>query len=165
MAYQFISPRLGAQAIADVSTTQNHHLGERTMAVDSTYGVGEFIYCKGVTNGAVSSWVTINSDDWTTTLLAANAVGPVGVLMSAINASTDYGWVQIYGKAIGKCLTLFADNGVVYITATGGSVDDTSVIGDVVHGAKGASTTTVDSGVADFEIHYPFVENRVSLSN
>ena len=46
---------------------------------------------------------------------------------------------------------------------TAGSVDDASVAGDVVHGAKGASTTTADSGVADFEINRPFIEDRVSI--
>lgn len=163
MAYQFINPRLGAQAIADVSTTQKHHLGERAFAVDPDYGVGEFIYLKGVTSGATNAWVTYNYDDWTCTLLAANAIGPVGIMKATLDAATDFGWVQIAGKAVGKCLTQFADNGRVYITATAGSVDDTSVAGDVVHGAKGASTTVVDSGVADFEIQYPFVEDRVSI--
>jgi hypothetical protein len=163
MAYSILGAVSFGQPIADVSTTQKVPLGRIVQAEDPTYGVGEFQYVKGVTNGAVGSWVTINSDDWTTTLLAANAIGPVGVMMSAIAASTSYGWVQINGKvAVAKCLTLFADNASVYITSTAGSVDDASVIGDEVFGAKGASTTTVSSGVAEFEIQYPFVANRVA---
>jgi hypothetical protein len=86
----------------------------------------------------------------------------VAIAMSA-NVASQYGWYQIDGKAIGKCLTQFADNGRVYITATAGSVDDASVAGDVVWGANGASTTVVDSGVADFEIHRPFTADRVSI--
>jgi hypothetical protein len=86
----------------------------------------------------------------------------VGVAMSA-NVANQYGWYQITGKAVGKCLTQFADNGRVYITATAGSVDDASVAGDVLWEAKGASLTVVDSGVADFEIHRPFVADRVSI--
>lgn len=164
MVWKHIDPVVGAQGIQEIVTTKKHHLGERRQAVDPDYGVAEFVYVKGVTNGAYGSWVTINADDWTTTLLAANAIGPVGILMAALDASTKFGWAMIYGKhPAGKCLTSFADNGRVYITATGGSVDDASVAGDVVHGAKGASTTVVSSGVAEFEIHHPFVEDRVSI--
>ena len=54
--------------------------------------------------------------------------------MAALTASY-YGWVQISGKALGNCLTLFADNGYVYLTGTAGSIDDASVAGDFIHGA------------------------------
>jgi hypothetical protein len=164
MTYRIIDSVIGAQGIEEVSTTQNFPLGTRVKARDATHGVGEFIYLKGVASGAQYAWVTYNADDWSTVLLAANAIGPVGVMMSTLDATTDFGWVQIYGKvASGKCLTSFADNGRVYATATAGSIDDASVAGDVVHGARGASTTTVSSGVAEFEIHYPFMEDRVSI--
>jgi hypothetical protein len=164
MAYRFTETLLGAQPIADTETTQNaaHPIGTIVRAVDPTYGPGEFIYLKGVASTVVGSWVLINADDWTTSLLTANDRGPVGVAMSA-NVANQYGWYQITGKAVGKCLTQFADNGRVYITATAGSVDDASVAGDVVWEAKGASTTVVDSTVADFEIHRPFVADRVSI--
>lgn len=160
MAWKIDSPEIGMQVITEVSTTQKHPLGKEVMALDSTYGSGKFQYVKGVASGVVRGWVTINADDWTTTLLAANARGPVGVLMGALVADT-YGWVQTFGKALGKCLTQFADDGRVYATATAGAVDDASVAGDVVHGAKGASLTTVDSGYAEFELQYPFIEDRV----
>jgi len=83
--------------------------------------------------------------------------------MSA-NVGSQYGWYQISGKAVGACLTGYADNAQVWITATGASVDDASVAGDLVNNAKGASTTTVDSGVADFEISRPFVDNISSAT-
>lgn len=157
MTWVITSQLINPQPIASVSTTQRHPFGTIVQAKDDDYGVGEFIYVKGVSSGAQYAWVTYNTDDWTTTLLAANAIGPVGIMMSALDAATDYGWLQISGKAIGKCLTSFADNGKVYSTGTGGSVDDTSVAGDLVVNAKGASTTVADSGVADFEIARPFV--------
>ena len=72
-------------------------------------------------------------------MMAADAIGPVGVMMATLDAATDFGWVQISGKAIGNCLTGFADNGKVYATATAGSIDDASVAGDLVVNAKGAS--------------------------
>lgn len=155
---------IGAQRIADTSTTQNHAFGTIVTAKDADYGVGEFIYLKGVASTVVGSWVTYNMDDFTTTLLAADAKGPVAIAMSINDATTDYGWYQISGKAVGKCLTQFADNGRVWITGTAGSVDDASVAGDGVNNAKGASATTVDSGVADFEIHRPWVDDFTSFS-
>lgn len=148
----------GAQQIAEVSSTQKHPLGLIVQAHDSgttAYGIGEFIYLKGVSSGATGAWCTYNMDDGTTTLLAANAIGPVGIMMSTMDASTKYGWLQISGKAIGSCLTGYADNGKVYITATGGSVDDASVAGDLVVNAKGASA--IDTLKAEFEISRPFV--------
>lgn len=150
------------QAIADRSTTKKHDYGTIVQCKDPTYGSGEFIYMQGVASCAIRNWVTLNMDDGSTTRLAANATGPCGVAMSTLTASYK-GWFQISGKAIGSCLTQFADNGRVYITGTAGSVDDASVAGDYVWNAKGASTTTVDSGVAEFELARPFTADRVSI--
>jgi len=149
---------VGAQPIDEVSTTQNHPLGTIVRAMDSgttAYGAGEFMYVKGVTSGATGAWVTVNMDDGSCSLLAADAIGPVGVMMATLDAATDFGWVQISGKAIGNCLTGFADNGKVYATATAGSIDDASVAGDLVVNAKGASA--IDTLQAEFEIARPFV--------
>ncbi len=154
-------PELGVQPIATADTTQNHPLGKRVKAVDRDSGnEGEFIYLKGVTSTVVGSWATINLDDGSTTLLVANAIGSVGVAMSVCDASTKYGWYQIYGKASAQAAASFADNGAVYI-ASSGVVDDAVVDGDMVHNAKGASTIT-DAGLADFEIHYPYTDDIAS---
>ena len=61
-------------------------------------GLGEFIYLKGVASTLVGSWATINMDDGSTTLLVADAVGPVGIAMGLTVAST-WGWYQISGIA------------------------------------------------------------------
>ena len=163
MAWHITNPALiGWQPITDTSTTQQHPLGMIVQAYDPTYGTGEFIYLLGVASTAARDWVTYNADDYSTTRLVANARGPVAIAMSA-NVASQYGWYQISGKALGKCLTQFADDGRVYITGTAAAVDDASVAGDVVWQAKGASTTTVDSGYAEFEIHRPFAADRVSI--
>jgi len=159
MAYTIVDPIAGSQPIATIETTKKHSLGRIVRANDPVYGSGEFIYLQGVASCALGTWVTYNMDDGTTTRLAANAIGPVAVAMAACTSSY-YGWFQISGKAIGKCLTLFADNADVFCTATAGSVDDASVAGDLVMLAKGASTTTVGSFVAEFEIARPFVNDR-----
>jgi len=162
MAYKIQSSLLGWQNIDVTDTVQRHALGTIVQAVDPTYGAGEFIYLKGVASTAVASWVTFNDDDGSTDLLAANAIGPVAVAMSA-NVASQYGWYQIRGKAVGKALTGFVDNANVYATATAGSVDDAVVAGDRVKGAKGASALdTPSTGLAEFEINRPFMDDGLA---
>lgn len=162
MAFFSTEPVVNPQPIDETSTTQRLRLGTRVQAYDSTYGAGEFIYLVGVASTAVGEWVTFNTDDHTTARLAANAIGPVAVAMSA-NVASQYGWYQIYGKAVGKALASFADNANVYATATAGSVDDAVVAGDRVKNAKGASAVdTPSTGLAEFEIDYPSMDDALA---
>lgn len=158
-AWKIISPVIGLQAIDATETSALVPLGTRVRARHTTYGEGEFIYLKGVASTTANSWVTYNADDHGTTLLAANAIGAVGIAMSA-NVASQYGWYQIYGKAIGKALTGYVDNALVYATATAGSVDDAVVSGDRVKNAIGASAVdTPSSGLAEFELYYPIMDD------
>lgn len=162
MAYTITKDALGLQPIAVTDTVQNHKLGTIITAEDPTYGPGEFIYLKGVASTAVGSWVTYSYDDGATALLAANAIDPVAVAMSA-NVASQYGWYQISGKAVGKALTGFLDNANVYATATAGSVDDAVVAGDRVKCAKGASAVdTPSTGLAEFEISRPYMDDGLA---
>ena len=134
-----------------VDTTKKHVLGMRAFDVDGN----EYIYVQGVTSGVAGSWVTLD-EALETTLAVANAQGRVAILMAALDATTDYGWAQIYGKnTIAKALTGFADNGFVYLTSTGGSVDDSAVGTDKVVGAFGRSALA--NGVITVELNYPQV--------
>lgn len=162
MAYTIAQNSLIGQAIADTSTTAKAELGLIVQAKDPTYGAGEFIYLKGVASTAIGSWVTYNADDNSTTLLAANAIGPVAVAMSA-NVASQYGWYQIGGKAVGKALADYVDNALVYATATAGSIDDAVVAGDRVKLAIGASAVgTPSTGLAEFEIQRPFMDDATA---
>lgn len=163
MTWHIIEQEIGYQQIADTSTTKQHPLGTIVRATDPTYGTGEFIYLLGVGSTAVGSWVVYSPDNFGTALLGADADGQVAIAMSA-NVASQYGWYQISGKAVGKCLTQLADNAHVWATGTAGSVDDASVAGDGVNLALTASATVVDSGVADFEIHRPYVNDQTSFS-
>jgi|TARA_R110000803_G_scaffold166998_3_gene230294 hypothetical protein len=160
--YDIVTPIAGAQPIADTSATQLHPLGLIVQAADNAstaYGAGDFIYLKGVASTVVGSFVTYNSDDNSTALLAANAIGPVATAMS-INLAGYYGWYQISGKAVGKAKASYADNGLVYATSTAGSIDDAVVAGDRVKLAKGASAVdTPSTGLAEFEIQRPFMDD------
>jgi hypothetical protein len=160
MAYVISSPLIGTQAITEVSTTQRLPLGTRVKGVDNTLGEGEFIYCKGVSGTVAGSVVTFYESDYTTALLAADAKGQVGVAMAVIDAATKYGWYQICGKAIAKCVAAVADNGLVYACATGGSIDDAATAGDRVKKAFTASATdTPATGFCYIEIQYPFMDD------
>jgi hypothetical protein len=165
MAYTIMNQQLGQPKIADVHTAgyvAAWKLGDIVKAVDPTYGVGEFIYLKGLDSTAVGTWVTYNQDDNSTTLLAANAIGPVAVAMSA-SVTGKYGWYQISGKAVGKALAGYLDDALVYATATAGSVDDTVVAGDRVKNAKGASAVdTPSAGLAEFEIQRPWMDDATA---
>lgn len=159
MSYVIQNTRIGVPQITEVDTTAKLPLGTRMRAVHPTYGEGEFIYLQGAANMTANTWVTFQQDANTTTLLAANAIGPVAIAMAAIVADS-FGWFQIYGKAVGKVLSGYADNGLVYATATAGSVDDAVVAGDRVKNALGASAIgTPSTGLAEFEIQYPFMDD------
>lgn len=160
MAFKSINARVGVSDITETGTTQLYPLGTRVQAQDPVYGVGEFVYLLGVASTAVGSWVTFNQDDGSTTLLAANAIGPVAVAMSA-NVASQYGWYQIYGKnPAALVLAGFADNANVYATATAGSVDDAVVAGDRVKNARGASA--ISGGAAEMELWYPFMDDGLA---
>jgi hypothetical protein len=163
MAYLLTSPYIGAQAITEVSSVQKCPLGTVVNAVDATLGAGVFVYAKGVANTVAGSVVTFYESDWTTALLAADAKGQVGVAMAAIDAATKYGWYQICGKAIAKCVAAVADNGLVYACSTGGSIDDAATAGDRVKKAFTASATdTPATGFCYIEIQYPFMDDGSS---
>ena len=158
---------VGAQPIADVSTVQNHPFGTIVKAKDTgstAYGEAEFIYVKGVASGATKAWAGYRSKAGLTTLAVANMNESIGIMVSTLDATTDFGWLQIKGRAIGKALTAFADNGVVYLTATAGSIDDASVAGDVVTGAIGRNggTHTIGDLAGEFEINRPFAGQRLA---
>lgn len=164
MAYSFVNTQIGLPAITETvlaadAASKSPPLGFIAQATDPTYGSGEFIWLKGAASTGLGTWVTYNADDNSTTLLAANAIGPVAVAMSS-NLSGYYGWYQISGKAIGKALAGYVDNALVYATATAGSIDDAVVAGDRVKLAIGASAVgTPSAGLAEFEIQRPFMDD------
>lgn len=144
------------QGLTTVSTVQNHALGDRI-----TDGGNEFIYVKGVSSGAEGAWATYNSTTFATTLLTADAVGPVGIMMAALDATTDYGWLQIFGVNTVASTDTTAAGAALYIDGTAGRADDAAVSGDLIQGA--VSITSDTSNVATVFISYPMVINAIAL--
>ncbi len=154
---------IGGQAIDETSATQEHPLGSIVTAEDvasTAYGVGEFIYLKGVASTVVGSVVTYDAGGFTTALASANAVGPIAVAMSA-NVADQYGWYQIGGRGVVKGLAGLAADALCYLTATAGSVDDAVVAGDAIHFMETTSALdTPSSGLAEVTMTRPFVTNE-----
>jgi hypothetical protein len=164
MTWRFTEAFSVSQRVTETSTTQNYPLGTIFRAKDETDGAGEFIYLAGVASTVAGSWVNYNQEG-ATALLAANAIGPVAIAMSANDATTDYGWYQISGRARGRfCSTALASGAVLYATATAGEVDDAVVSGDVIYNARlvaaKATTATVVNTVA-VELARPWMTDRV----
>ncbi len=122
-------------------------------------GVNEFVYLQGVTGvDSTHNWVTFDEDN-VTTLLAANAKGRVAVFMAAVDATSKFGWAQIYGKCAVAASDTVSDNGTLYIDATAGRVDDAAVTGDLIVGAWARSADT--SNVLTVELGYPVVTDAL----
>ena len=153
----------GGQNIDETSTYQNFPLGTIVTAKDidgsTNYGVGEFIYAKGVGSTAGGS-VNIDANGFTTKLLATNDTGAVGCSMSANDATSKYGWYQVAGLGVAKGLTGLADNKACYTSATDGSIDDDSSSQDLVYGMTTASALdTPSSGLALVNLVRPHIMN------
>lgn len=135
-----------------VDTTQKAELGTR--AWDSNGN--EFIYLQGVGSTVAGDWVVFD-EDYATTRVVADEVGPIAIAMAAVNATTSYGWYQIFGKnEIARCDTVAADKSL-YIDGTAGRVDDAGVTGDLIIGAY--SMTADSSNICTVWITYPSVSN------
>lgn len=142
-------------ALTDVDTTARNIVGARRFDDANN----EYVYLKGVASTVLGSWVAFD-ELYLTTLLAANGLGRVAIAMAATVAST-WGWYGIYGAFSGLCLVSYADNAKVWATSTAGSVDDADVAVDLITGAVGRSARNATTGLALFELNYPFAHNEV----
>jgi len=141
---------------AAVDSAQSGEIGRRSWDVNGN----EFTYLQGTASVAAGSWVSFDNSG-NVELLAANAVGPVGIAMAAITAG-KFGWYQTYGvNTIAKTDTISAKKSL-YIDGTSGRVDDLGVAGDIVVGAT--SITADSSNVATVFLNYPNVTNDLGQS-
>ena len=156
---------VGAQPIADTSTTQNHNLGTIVRASDPTYGQAEFIYLKGIGSTAVGSVVTYDTSTYLTTLSAVGGsiARPVAVAMSA-NVASSFGWYQISGIAVVKkqCTVSLAAGAAVGVLSTGliaGTASLKEIFGAVVHAVASA---TAGRTTVQVVINRPHKQGRIS---
>jgi len=142
-------------SFTDIHSSKRFPLGKRIRKDGA-----EYIYAKGVASLAAGSWVTVDEVGVTALLdTDSSSKGRVAVSMSANTSSTAFSWFQVYGYVpAALCLASFLDNGSVFMTSTGGSVDDSGAGAEVfVYGATGRSARDTTTGMAAFELNYPWV--------
>lgn len=135
-------------------TTAAHPMCTRAMDAND----GEWIYLTGVASTVAGSCVTYD-ENGITTLVVANAIGPVAFAGAATVAGT-FGWYCIRSPRGGMLVNTDAgigDNGLVYIDGTAGRVDDTAVTGDRLTNALFRGTDTSNYALCQFD--YPYVND------
>lgn len=143
-----------AYAFTTVDSSQMYPLNSRQKDQNGN----EYIYLKGAANTVVGSFVTYD-EVGVSTLLAANAIGAVAIAMSA-SVANQFGWYCIFGSTNGKVSAGYADDGLVFATATAGEADDAVVAGDRVKNCFGRSA--IASGVALMQLSYPFMDDATA---
>ena len=134
-----------------VDSTPKHQLGARAFDRDG----GEYVYLEGVASVAANLAVTYN-DQFEVALLAASAVGSVAIAMAAIVAN-KYGWFQIFGAGSAVANAAIAKDKPLYITASGGKIDDAAVAGDWINGLVSSTAAAAQDDVIDVQLNYPSV--------
>jgi hypothetical protein len=159
MAFSLADPTIGAVSLTATETSQGTlPLGTIVKGIDPTYGMGEFIYLKGVASTVVGDAVVYDSAFQTTRTVAASR-GPVAVALSA-NVANQFGWYQISGLAVVKAATV-ASGGPAQLTATAGTLDDTTTATNYVDGAVFKSADgTPSAGFAILAMSRPCANGR-----
>ncbi len=137
-----------------IDTVLAHKLGTRAFDVDGR----EYIYLTGASSTVLGSWVTYD-EAFLTTLLAANAVGPVAVAMAIISSTSYYGWYCIYGECEAKLAANCADNAFLGYETTAGVAGDGQAAGDCITGAVSRDSTT-SAAVGTVQVCYPSVNDK-----
>lgn len=150
MAFTITTQLLGAQPIAETSTTRRHPLGTIVEGTDPTLGAGEFIYLLGLAGTVAGLGVTYTARTGVTALGTTSGVveggAPFAVAMSA-NVANQYGWYQIGGDTtvLKTAVAITPATVKVYLSATAGRLMPTSVAGRQILGARWGHVTTVTS--------------------
>lgn len=148
------NPQIFSGDTSVVDTTQQFPLGTKGVDVNGN----EYIYMQGVASCLAGSWVTYD-EDYVTTLLAANAKGPVAVAMAAINATTSYGWFCIRGTVSALLAANCADNALIGRETADGYAGDGRAAGDEIYNAISRGSTSGSAAATDCQIVYPFVDD------
>lgn len=125
----------------------------------------EYIYLPGVTS-VVAGDVVVYDEDYATTRLAPDEVGPAAIATAAVDATTEFGWFGRKGIFSVNSDTVAADK-ALFIDTGAGRVDDASVAGDIILGLFSMTSDTF-SGAANLTrvyANYPFVSDVAGLTS
>ena len=146
-------PRIFSGDTSVVDTTQQYPLGMRAR---DNMGY-EYVYLAGCSSTIAGSWVTYD-EAGATTLLAANAIGPVAVAMAATDSTSEYGWYCIWGVCEGDFSANVSADVVIGYESTAGHCGDGHAAGDNMRGAVIRDAVTT-AGLATVQLNYPYVDD------
>jgi hypothetical protein len=138
---------IALEGIDQVDTVQRWALGKKFYLGDKSY-----VYVKGVTDGAAGKFATYTSAG-VTVLTVADINGQAGIFMSDLDATTKFGFLQIFGENATADVTAATAGAALYATATPGRLDESAVAGDMALGVT--VTVTGASNVATVFLNYP----------
>jgi hypothetical protein len=129
----------------------------RLMTTKKDVAGNEYIYLKGVASLVAGDAVTYD-EAGVTTLLAANAKGPVAIAMATVDATTEFGWFCIAGSCTANLVANSADDATLGRETTNGKLGDGRAAGDQIANlfARGA---TSGAGTATVQLRYPYVDD------
>lgn len=136
----------------NVDASQKFRLGTEVKDIAGN----RYVYLKGVGSTAAGDVVAYDENYETTRLLQAT-IGRIAVAKAAIDATTKFGWYQVWGKAtsVKVAASFAADQAGTYATSTAGTVDDSGAgAEEFIYGMWGRSA--IASGTATMELNYPW---------
>jgi hypothetical protein len=138
-----------------VDTTAQHKVLTRAMDESGN----EYIYLAGVSSTAIGSWVTYD-EAGATTLLVANAVGPIAVATVANTSSSAYAWYLIFGSGSALLAANCADNAFLGYETSSGYAGDGCAAGDCITGAISRGATSGSAALATVQLNFPSVNDK-----
>lgn len=93
-----------------------------------------------------------------TTLLAANAKGPVAFAGATVDSATKYGWFGVEGKFTCNMVANSSDNTQIGRETTDGKVGDGRAAGDEINNCWARSSTTA-AATGTVQCYRPFVND------
>lgn len=151
-----------------VDDTAKVPVGTRIKGYHDTLGEGEFIYLPGVASIVLGDCIVYDLKPAAQAVVRAlsgthlNTGRPVAFAMGAIVAA-KYGWFQIHGVAVASVLAAFAAAQKLYLTATAGNLDDTTIAGCQLIGAySSGAIDTPAVGKAYVTIAYPCIQTQIT---
>jgi hypothetical protein len=146
--------------LTDVDTVARNVVGTVVEGVDDFGNYAEFIYLKGVASTIVGSVVTYDHAG-ATTLIVADASGPVAVSMG-VNVASTFGWYCITGTVLVDVVANSAAAAAAGANpgreTTNGKVGDGRAAGDEINNFFQRVATTA-AALAYCQISRPFVNN------
>lgn len=130
-----------------IDTVKRMALGTYVFTGDKAY-----VYVQGVTSGAAGKWATYTSAG-VTVLTVADINGMAGIFMATLDATTKYGFLQVFGINATADVTAATAGAALYATATAGRLDESAVAGDMALNVS--VIVTGASNVATVFLNYP----------